>query len=118
MNKFRNFLLEIGTEELPASFLEPATQFLKEKLEDFLTKNRIKFGKTRIFYTPRRIAVIVQNAAEQQRKETVEVAGPPWKVVFDPQGKPTKSAIGFAQSHGKTFHDLYPKKTERGNTLF
>lgn len=118
MNKFRNFLLEIGTEELPASFLEPATQFLKEKLEDFLTKNRIKFGKTRIFYTPRRIAVIVQNAAEQQRKETVEVAGPPWKVVFDPQGKPTKSAIGFAQSHGKTFHDLYPKKTERGEYAF
>jgi glycyl-tRNA synthetase beta chain len=118
MNKFRNFLLEIGTEELPASFLEPAAQFLKEKLEDFLTKNRIKFGKTRIFYTPRRIAVIVQNVAEQQRKETIEVAGPPWKVVFDPQGKPTKSAIGFAQSHGKTFHDLYPKKTERGEYAY
>lgn len=118
MNKFRNFLLEIGTEELPASFLEPAAQFLKEKLEDFLTKNRIKFGKTRIFYTPRRLAVIFQNVAEQQRKETIEVAGPPWKVVFDQKGNPTKSAIGFAQSHGKVYHDLYPKKTERGEYAY
>ena len=118
MNKFRNLLIEIGTEEIPASFLAPAAQIFREKLGGFLTKNRITFGKTKTFYTPRRLAVFMQNTAERQRKEIIEVAGPPWKAAFAPNGNPTKSAVGFAQSQGKTYKDLYPKKTERGEYAY
>ncbi len=114
----KNLLLEIGTEELPASFPKPAAEVLKEKVSDFLKQNRISFGKAKIFYTPRRIAVIWQKVSEKQRKEIIEVAGPPWRVAFDDQGNPTKSAIGFAQSHGKKVKDLYPKKTERGEYAY
>ncbi|MEO0094238.1 MAG: glycine--tRNA ligase subunit beta, partial [candidate division WOR-3 bacterium] len=73
----KNLLLEIGTEELPASFPKPAAEVLKEKVSDFLKQNRISFGKAKIFYTPRRIAVIWQKVSEKQRKEIIEVAGPP-----------------------------------------
>lgn len=118
MNKFRNLLVEIGTEELPASFPKPAAEVLQEKVSDFLKQNRITFGKAKIFYTPRRLTVLWQKVSEKQRKEIIEIAGPPWKIAFDEKGNPTKSAIGFAQSHGKKVKDLYLKKTERGEYAY
>jgi len=118
MAKFSDLLLEIGTEELPASFPEPAVSVLKEKVSTFLQENQIAFGKVKVFYTPRRIAIIFKQVAERQRSEIIEVCGPAWKIAFDDKGNPTKSAIGFARSHGKSVKDLYPKKTERGEYAF
>lgn len=114
MSKFSDLLLEIGTEELPASFLLPATQAFKEEVSNFLRQKQIRFGKAKVFYTPRRIAVLWQKVAEKQKKEIIEITGPPWQVAFDKDGNPTKSALGFAQSYGKTEKDLYLKKTEKG----
>jgi len=118
MGKINDLLIEIGTEELPASFLEPAGLGFKAKLGEFLTQNRIGFGKTKLFYTPRRIALLIHKVADKQQKEIIEVAGPPWKNAFDQNGNPLRTANAFAKSHGKTVQDLYPKKTERGEYAY
>ncbi|MDH5186747.1 MAG: glycine--tRNA ligase subunit beta [candidate division WOR-3 bacterium] len=118
MKKSNVLLLEIGTEELPPSFVEPAAQGFKAAVCNFLSKQKIRFGKTKIFYTPRRLAVLIQRVAAKQDKQIVEVSGPPWRSAFDQDGKPLRSALAFAQSQGKTVDDLYPKKTDRGEYAF
>lgn len=118
MVKSKDLLIEIGTEEMPSSFLEPAIQGFKEKVNDFLNQHRINFEKIKTYYTPRRLTVLVQKVSDQQKRGVIEVAGPPWRNAFDQQGNPLRSAHAFAKSQGKTVHDLYPKKTERGEYVF
>jgi glycyl-tRNA synthetase beta chain len=112
------FLLEIGVEEIPASFLEPAARALEESLRIWFKDNRIACGSSRILYTPRRLAVKFQDVAEAQASLTMEVQGPPRKAAFDAQGQPTKTAVGFARTHGKELADLTVKTTPRGEYVF
>ncbi len=118
MEKSKDLLIEIGTEEIPASFLEPAAQGFQANLEKFFKQKRIAIGKTKLFYTPRRIAVLIDKVASKQETELIEVTGPPWRSAFDQNGNPMRSAHAFAKSQGKTVHDLYPKKTDRGEYVY
>jgi len=114
----KDLLLEIGTEEIPASFLAPASNLLKEKFCQFLTDKRIAFGAVKSFYTPRRLALLISNVSEKQKQETLEVQGPPRKHAFDEQGRPTKVAVGFANSHKLKTSDIYFKQTQKGEYVF
>lgn len=114
----KDLLLEIGTEEMPASFLRPAAEALKDKFLKFLQDNRIYFKDAKIYYTPRRLTLIVNNVSEKQTQEILEIQGPPKKHCFDEQGKATKVAIGFASSHGLKIKDLYIKETAKGEYIF
>lgn len=114
----QNFLLEIGTEEIPASFLPPAAEALERDVTGWLKDNRVTFGASRVAYTPRRLAVMVADVAEQQEAQTVELQGPPKKAAFDAEGKPTKTAFGFAKTHGKEVADLVVKTTPKGEYMF
>jgi glycyl-tRNA synthetase beta chain len=69
----QNFLLEIGTEEIPASFLPPAAEALERDVTGWFKDNRVTFGASRVAYTPRRLAVMVADVAEQQEAKTVEL---------------------------------------------
>jgi glycyl-tRNA synthetase beta chain len=109
-----DLLLEIGTEEIPASFLAPASEALKEIITKFFSENRIDFGRVKSFYTPRRITLIVDKVAEKQKEEILELQGPPKKHAFDEKGHPTKVAIGFANSNRVKVKDLYTKQTPKG----
>ena len=99
-------LLEIGTEEIPARFLEPAKEGLKKLLEDGFTQSRIAFGNMNIQATPRRMAVLVGNMAEKQEETTTVKFGPPFNRAYDESGNPTKAALGFAKSQGAEVGDL------------
>lgn len=114
----KDLLLEIGTEEIPASFLAPASNLLKVRFCQFLTDKRISFGGVKSFYTPRRLAILISNVSEKQKQETLEVQGPPRKHAFDEQGRPTKVAIGFANSHKLKTSDIYFKQTQKGEYVF
>jgi glycyl-tRNA synthetase beta chain len=114
----QDFLLEIGTEEIPASFLKPATEALERETVGWFNDNRVAFGRNRTVYTPRRLALLVSDVAEQQEAKTVELQGPPKKAAFDPEGKPTKTALGFARTHGKEVADLVVKTTAKGEYVF
>jgi glycyl-tRNA synthetase beta chain len=95
-----DFLLEIGTEEIPARFIAPAKEGLAALLRDSLTAARISFGDMKIQATPRRLAAIVSDVSEGQDDTVTVKYGPPWNRAFDESGVPTKAAVGFAKSQG------------------
>ena len=95
-----DFLLEIGTEEIPARFLEPAKEGLKKLLEEGLAQSRIAFGAVNIQATPRRMMTLISDMAEKQDETTIVKFGPPFNRAYDESGAPTKAAAGFAKSQG------------------
>ena len=108
------FLLEVGTEELPASFVDEAlTQWrsrLPQTLQDhYLTPTAIEF-----YGTPRRLAVLIKGLPLQQPDQEEEVKGPPAQAAFK-DGQPTKAAIGFAQKQGVPLSSLETRPTEKGS---
>jgi len=108
MNK--DFLLEIGVEELPARFLDPALAQLKELAENALAEKRLQWRKINTCGTPRRIALYVEELAEKQAPLEQDVKGPAAKVAFGPEGRPTRAAEGFARSQGVAVSELVLKK--------
>jgi len=114
----KQLLLEIGTEEIPASFLGPALADLERRVRAALSEHEIPAGTCEFFSTPRRLAIRLRDVAEGKPAQVVELQGPPRKAAFDPQGNPTKTAVGFSAAHGKTPADLYIKQTPRGEYVF
>lgn len=109
-----NLLLEIGTEEIPARFLPETIEQLKKKSQEILSESYIEFSEIKTYATPRRIALIVKGLSPFQKDIVREITGPPAKVAFDSEGKPTRAATGFASSQGIDVSELKIKKTEKG----
>jgi glycyl-tRNA synthetase beta chain len=114
----KQLLLEIGTEEIPASFLGPAASDLERRVKAALAENDIPTGSSELFSTPRRLALRLSEVADGKPAQVVELQGPPKKAAFDNQGNPTRTAAGFSAAHGKTAADLYVKQTPRGEYVF
>ena len=110
----KSLLLEIGTEEIPAGYIEPALEFLSSVLLQKMTDARIEHGSAQVFGTPRRLAVEVQQVAGKQKSLTSEVLGPPEKVGFDKGGNPTTAALKFAEKVGVSVNALKIKETSKG----
>ncbi|MEA3459748.1 MAG: glycine--tRNA ligase subunit alpha, partial [Chloroflexota bacterium] len=108
------FLLEIGTEDLPAGDLSSAIEQLQELAPRMLDEARLEHGDVRVAGTPRRLAIHVEDLAPKQRDEEQTVKGPPAKVAFDEAGRPTKAAIGFARSCGVAVEDLKVRQIDGG----
>lgn len=90
-----NYLLEIGTEELPYKFIPQAIEQLKTKFEDFFRSNKLEFCSIEVFATPRRIAVIVSGLTDKQPDEEKIVKGPIKKVAYDENENLTQAGKGF-----------------------
>lgn len=95
-----NYLIEIGTEELPYKFVSSAIDQLKNLISEKLADNRITFENIKVYGTPRRLAVIVENISEFQPDLSKEVKGPPANVAFNADGDLTPAGIGFAKKQG------------------
>jgi glycyl-tRNA synthetase beta chain len=109
-----DFLLEIGTEEIPASYIQPALEAMVAMLSRTLEVQRVAHGAIHTMATPRRLVWRVENVVEKQEAQTVEVTGPPKGAAFDEEGKPTKAALGFARAQGVSPEELQVKQTSRG----
>lgn len=105
----KDFILEIGTEEMPARFVGPALEQLKEAAGSMLTEKRIGFERIRVVGTPRRMAVYVSSLEDRQQSLLKEVKGPALKVAYNAAGEPTPAALGFARSQGVDVKDLVVK---------
>ena len=110
-------LLEIGTEEIPAGYIEPALTVLSSTLLKKMTDARIEHGSAKIFATPRRLALEVQKVADKQKSLTSDVLGPPEKVGFDKNGQPTVAAKKFAEKVGVSVNALTVEDTDKGRYL-
>ena len=111
------FVLEIGTEEMPARFLPGLVRDLKANLEKELNEAGLKFSRVCCKATPRRIVGIVQELDERQETEEKLFFGPPARIAFDENGNPTKAAQGFARSQGASPEDLFVQDTAKGEYL-
>ncbi len=111
------FLLEIGTEELPADFARQALPQLEERAVGDLRQARLVFGAVRATSTPRRLAISVENLAERQEDLREERKGPPAGLAFR-EGTPTPAAIGFARRCGIEPDQLVVRETTKGPFLF
>lgn len=94
------YLLEIGTEELPVSFLQSAPTELSDKIKTALTQEGLPTEKVAVYATPRRLAVMIDNLPEQQADREELIKGPPTRIALDADGKPTKAGEGFAKKAG------------------
>ncbi|UCG11216.1 MAG: glycine--tRNA ligase subunit beta [Deltaproteobacteria bacterium] len=109
-----DFLLEIGTEEIPASYIQPALDAMAAMIRKTLSGQRVSHGAITTMATPRRLVWWVTDVAEKQESQTAEITGPPKQVAFDENGNPTKAALGFAQAQGVPPEELQVKQTSRG----
>ena len=110
-------LIEIGTEEIPAGYIEPALKALAATLQKKMTEARIEHGSARVFGSPRRLAVRIEKVAAKQLPLKTELTGPPAKVGLDESGKPTMAAKKFAEKAGVKIEDLSVKETKKGAYL-
>ncbi|MBW6466092.1 MAG: glycine--tRNA ligase subunit beta [Brevefilum sp.] len=108
------FLLEIGTEELPAGDLASALSQLQASVPLFLEDLRLAHSTVQVMGTPRRLVVLVEDLAARQPNLSVVVKGPPADRAFDADGNPTRAAEGFARSKGIDAADLKVEDIEGG----
>jgi len=114
----QQLLLEVGTEEVPGSFVVPAVVELERRVRGALLGSGIAVGSAELFCTPRRLALRMSEVAERSPARVVEVQGPPKMAAFDAAGRPTKAGIGFSAACGRTPEELYVKETPRGEYVF
>lgn len=114
----RNLLLEIGTEEIPARFCQPALDQLKANTEKALTEARLDFGRVETLGTPRRLVLYVRDLALTQRDREVVQKGPSRKAAFAPDGTPTMAARKFAESQGVSVEDLELMQDKKGEYVY
>ncbi|MFB0972232.1 MAG: glycine--tRNA ligase subunit beta [Neofamilia sp.] len=120
----QDYLLEIGVEELPSTYINNAIKQLKSDFEKLLKDNGLKFEELVTYSTPRRLTVIVKDLVDSQEDSTELVKGPSAKIAYDESGIPTKALQGFMKSQGLEESDVeikddyvYGQKTIKARPL-
>lgn len=111
------FLLEVGTEELPASFVSDALHQWQTRIPAELAEQALAVETHRFYGTPRRLAVMLDGLPLRQPDRQEEVKGPPAQAAFR-DGQPTKAAEGFAKSRGVEVSALEVRDTDKGSFVF
>ena len=117
MAKAPDFLVEIGTEELPPKALTGLMNAFLENLRNAVDGARLKRGKMSAYASPRRLAVIIKALAESQAGQERVIKGPPVSVAYDDKGNVTAAGSAFAKKCGVDLEALDRKKTDKGEYL-
>jgi len=110
-------IVELGTEEIPASMLEGATRQLARNLAEGLQAERLTSTTSAVWYTPRRMIVGLSEIPSRQEDLLETVVGPPRRVAYDSQGNPTRAALAFAEKNKVPFSKVKVVETPRGDYL-
>jgi glycyl-tRNA synthetase beta chain len=113
----KTLLLEIGTEEIPAGYIDPALEAMAAMLAKRLTEARIGHGRITTCGTPRRLTAFVEDLAGRQKPLSSEITGPPKSVAFDKDGRPTMAAVKFAEKVGVPVERLGVTSGPKGDYL-
>lgn len=114
----KELFLEIGCEEIPAGFIPRATAEMKAIITKELALARLSFSEITTLATPRRLVLVVKDIPTIQPDAEITATGPSLKAAYDPSGKPTKAAEGFARGQGIDVADLQTITTDKGEYLF
>ena len=112
-----DFLVEIGTEELPPKALRSLMGAFGAGLTAAIDEASLDHGDVHAYASPRRLTVLVEDLARQQEDRRVEQKGPPTRVAFDNKGNPTPAAAAFAKKCGVDIAALGTNKTGKGEWL-
>ncbi|WP_277656303.1 glycine--tRNA ligase subunit beta [Seleniivibrio woodruffii] len=112
-----DFLLEIGSEEIPAGFISGTSEYLVKEFTKRLTEEGVPFASVESDGTPRRSYIHITGLSGKQPDREEIIMGPPAAVAFDSEGKLTKAGEGFAKSKGLDFDTLKKESTEKGEYL-
>lgn len=113
----RDFLVEIGTEELPPKSLFTMADAFAQGIVAGLAAANLNHGEVRWFATPRRLAVKIDRVLAQQPDLEIKRQGPALAQALDKSGAPTKAALGFAASCGVPFEELQQADGPKGKVL-
>ncbi len=108
------FVLEIGSEELPARFLPMQEVELEKRFSAALEENAIAYGKVRVLASPRRAVVFLEDILPVQQEKEELISGPPQRVAYDSEGKPTKALEGFLRTNNVELKDVFLEETPKG----
>jgi glycyl-tRNA synthetase beta chain len=114
MTETRDFLFELGTEELPPKSLLTLSRALQANFETGLAKAALAHGPIVPYATPRRLAVWIKGLVVAQPDQTVERRGPALNAAYQPDGSPSKALAGFLKSCGATVDQVRNLETEKG----
>ena len=106
----KDLVFEIGTEEIPAKFMNKTLEQLKENAEIAFKENRINYKSLNTYGTPRRLVLYVKDMEEKQQDLELEIKGPSVKAAYDKDNNPTKALLGFAKGNGLELEDIYIKE--------
>ncbi len=110
----KNLLFEIGTEELPARFIEPALESLFHLAEKKLKEKDLSYEEIKVGGTCRRLTLFVKNLSERQKDREEEILGPSLQIALDKNGNYTPALLGFAKKYGVSPEELFIKDTPKG----
>ncbi|WP_292754570.1 glycine--tRNA ligase subunit beta, partial [Methylophaga sp. UBA4502] len=117
MSDVRDFLLELGTEELPPKALSTLSEALLKGVEKGLAEAELTFSTSKAYASPRRLAVVITEMQSHQADRQIEKRGPAVTAGFDEEGNPTKALQGFARSCGVDVDALETLETDKGAWL-
>ncbi len=117
MTTTQDFLVEIGTEELPPKALGNLSEAFLDGICAGLEQQHLRYRVANPFATPRRLAVLVKGLDARQAEQTLERRGPALQAAYDAEGKASKAAQGFARSCGVEVEQLEKLETDKGAWL-
>jgi len=115
MMQTKDFLFEIGTEEIPAGYISAAVNKLESYFASKLKEAKLSYEKIDVFSTPRRLTIKVTNLQIQQEDEIIEKIGPAKNIAYDEKGNLTKAGLGFLNGVGEK--EIYFKQTKKGEKI-
>jgi len=113
----KDFLFELGVEEIPAAYIAGALNTIKIHFETNLKKANLVYNELQIFSTPRRFAIKITSLQTQQKDEIVERIGPTKEMAYDANGKLTNAVLGFLRGAGAEEKDIIIKQTPKGDKI-
>ena len=111
-------ILEIGTEEIPAQYMENTLKDLDRLVQKHLEDARINYKEIKVYGTPRRLILFIFHINEKQEDIFQKIKGPAHSIAYNKDSLPQKPALMFAQSQGVNVEDLIVEDTEKGQYVF
>ena len=112
------YLLEIGVEEIPSSYVYKTKVQLKEKFEKLLNDNKLTYDSVNVESTPRRFAIFIENINSSTNDEIISVKGPSKAIAFDENGNPSRALQGFLKGQNKEVADVIIKDFNGSDYVF
>jgi len=113
-----NVILEIGTEEIPAQYMENVLKDLNRLAQKYLEEARIRYKEIKIYGTPRRLILFIFHIKEKQENIFQKIKGPAYSIAYNKDSHPQEPALKFAQSQGVNVEDLIVEDTKKGKYIF